>query len=172
MRLVCIHADTVDALQRLNIQVDDLTPQGLWSTPYHLVGLTADQSDALEQFQVEMEDLTPAPLLQAVDQDARGGVRGVPSAQTAPGGSATPVVTATGYQRIPAEAVSASSDQTGRDIARAAAGGAEAEVPLAQGRDGGTRAGGETKPAAPGPSQAAAAGRPQPAAAPAGGGKP
>ena len=157
MRLVCIHADTVDALQRLNIQLDDLTPQGLWSTPYHLVGLTADQSDALEQFQVEMEDLTPAPLLQAVDQDVRGGVRAVPSAQTTPGGSETPVVTAAGSQRIPGEAVSASSDQTGRDTVRAAPGGAEAEVPLAQGRDSGTRAVGELKPASPGPSQAAGA---------------
>src|SRR5918911_4476430 len=111
MRLVCIHTDTVDALKRLNIQFDDLTPQGLWSSPYHLVGLTADQSDALEQFQVDMEDLTPAPLLQAVDQDARGGVRGGSTGQAAQGGGATPpVVTAAGSPRAPAEALSASSD--------------------------------------------------------------
>jgi hypothetical protein len=135
------------------------------------VGLTADQSDALEQFQVEMEDLTPAPLLQAVDQDARSGMRAVPTAQATQGGATTPAVTAGGSQRVPAEALAASSDQTGRDTARAASG-AEAEVPLAQGRDSGTRAaaGAEAKAATPAQPQAAA-GRPQPAAPPAGAAK-
>ena len=37
MRLLCLHADTVQALQRLGTSVDDLTPQGLWDTPFHLV---------------------------------------------------------------------------------------------------------------------------------------
>src|ERR671914_181645 len=63
MRLVCLHADTIDALKRLNIRLDDLTPQGLWSSEYHLIGLTPDQLDALAIFRIEAEDITPAQLV-------------------------------------------------------------------------------------------------------------
>jgi hypothetical protein len=153
MRLVCIHADTVDALKRLNIEFDDLTPEGLWSSPYHLVGLTADQCDALEQFQVPIEDLTPAPLLQAADQEVRG------AARTGSAQGATAQAGAAGGGAV-------ASDQTGRETLRAAGTATESEVPLAQARDGGTRAGAEAKAEAKPEGKPAAQAQQQPVAVP------
>jgi hypothetical protein len=62
MRLLCIHAETVTALQRLHTPFDDLTPAGLWSTPYHLVGVSREQCDVLRTFNVDFEDVTPAGI--------------------------------------------------------------------------------------------------------------
>jgi hypothetical protein len=184
MRLVCIHADTVDALKRLNIEFDDLTPQGLWSSAYHLVGLTVDQCDALEQFQVQVEDLTPAPLLNAADQDVRGAARTASAPPASPTAAAQAGASGAG-QRQSADVSATSSDQAGRETPRAVTG-AESEVPLAQGRDGGTRADGpeakaeakaEARPGAQAQATAqaqpqGASSRPQPAGVPkAGGGK-
>jgi hypothetical protein len=75
MRLLCLHADTVQALQRLGTSVDDLTPAGLWETPYHLVTVSAEQRDALQRLRVELDDVTPTAL--------RDGVGGSATAQTA-----------------------------------------------------------------------------------------
>jgi hypothetical protein len=136
MRLVCLHADTVDALKRLHIQLDDLTPTGLWASQYHLVGLTPDQFDALELFQVDAEDVTPAQLVQA-------GARPKAAGQASAGGQRPSLADRP-------ETPAPTADAAGREPARAG-GGAEAEVPLAQARDGGDRAGGtkaELKPEA------------------------
>jgi len=62
MRLLCIHHDTVAALQRLHTPFDDLTPEGLWGSPYHLVGVSTEQRDVLTGFNVEFEDVTPDAL--------------------------------------------------------------------------------------------------------------
>jgi len=59
MRLLCLHEETVRSLQRLHMPFDDLTPEGLWSTPYHLVGVSAEQCEVLQNFNVDLEDLTP-----------------------------------------------------------------------------------------------------------------
>lgn len=143
MRLVCMHAETVDALKRLNIRLDDLTPQGLWSSDYHLIGLTQDQLDALAIFHVEAEDVTPAQLAAAGGAsrqpspevaDVRGSAAdraaSAPSAGSAPGGVRPSVADRP-------ESPARGADEAGREPARA--GGSEAEVPLAQTRDAGTR---------------------------------
>jgi hypothetical protein len=62
MRLLCLHADTVEALRRLGTSVDDLTPGGLWDTPYHLVTVSAEQRDALQRLRVTLDDVTPTAL--------------------------------------------------------------------------------------------------------------
>jgi hypothetical protein len=62
MRLLCLHADTVQALQRLGTSVDDLTPTGLWDTPYHLVTVSPEQRDALQRLRVTLDDVTPTAL--------------------------------------------------------------------------------------------------------------
>ena len=62
MRLLCLHADTVHALQRLGTSVDDLTPQGLWDTPFHLVTVSPEQRDALQRLRVTLDDVTPTAL--------------------------------------------------------------------------------------------------------------
>jgi hypothetical protein len=62
MRLICIHQDTVGALQRLHTPFDDLTPDGLWNSPYHLVGVSTEQRDVLVAFNVDFEDITPDAL--------------------------------------------------------------------------------------------------------------
>jgi hypothetical protein len=111
MRLVCLHADTIDALKRLHVEFDDLTPSGLWSSQYHLIGLTLDQFEALELFQVEAEDVTPAQLAQTVSDRPKA-----PAGEMAPG------------DRRPTPTTRPET-----------AAGAEAEVPLAQTRDTGSR---------------------------------
>lgn len=122
MRLVCLHADTVDALKRLKIQFDDVTPNGLWSSQYHLVGLTPDQFDALEVFQVQAEDITPAQLAQAVTER--------PTAVAGESAASAPRPTPDARPGAPAP----SAQTTGREPARAG-GARESEVPLAQARD-------------------------------------
>jgi hypothetical protein len=159
MRLVCIHADTVDALKRLSIELDDLTPTGLWSSQYHLVGLTPEQMDALEVFQVQVEDVTPPQLAQAGRSEASASTR---AASTSPRASAQATAAApthgtlAGAMAVPqathdmavAAPIAASADQSGREAPRVAPD-AESEVPLAQTRDSGARAGevkAESKP--------------------------
>jgi hypothetical protein len=166
MRLVCLHADTVDALKRLNIQFDDLTPAGLWSSQYHLVGLTPDQFEALEVFQVEAEDITPAQLAQAATDR--------PKAAAAEGALSAP------RQRPDArpEALAPSAETTGREPTRSA-GPSESEVPLEQARDSGARGADvkaetktETKPDGKTTTQTSPQPRPQNPGAQAGGGQP
>lgn len=62
MRLLCLHGDTVQALQRLGTSVEDLTPTGLWNTPYHLVSVSPEQRDALQRLRVTLDDVTPTAL--------------------------------------------------------------------------------------------------------------
>lgn len=62
MRLLCLHAETVQALQRLGTSLDDLTPGGLWDTPYHLVSVSVEQRDALQRLRVTLDDVTPTVL--------------------------------------------------------------------------------------------------------------
>ena len=62
MRLISLHVDTVRALERLRIPFDDLTPDGLWGSPYHLVGLTGDQRSVLDSWNLEVNDVTPVNL--------------------------------------------------------------------------------------------------------------
>ena len=62
MRLLCLGADTVNALISLHAPFDDLTPAGLWGTTYHLVGMSDDQRDVLRQWGLELEDVTPDAL--------------------------------------------------------------------------------------------------------------
>ena len=126
MRLVCLHADTVDALKRLNIQFDDLTPAGLWSSQYHLVGLTPDQFQALEVFHVQAEDITPAQLTQAASEGPKAAISQPAASEPRPTPAARP------------ETGQVSAEPTGRESLRAPAA-SEAEVPLAQASDGGVR---------------------------------
>jgi hypothetical protein len=87
MRLVCLHADTVQALQRLGTSVDDLTPSGLWDTPYHLVTVSPEQRDALQRLRVTLDDITPTALRDALPT---GGVAGEATTRAADAAVASP----------------------------------------------------------------------------------
>jgi hypothetical protein len=91
MRLLCLHADTVQALQRLGTSVEDLTPDGLWETPYHLVTVSPEQRDALQRLRVTLDDVTPTAL--------RDGVPGSATAQ--PAQRAAGATTATPAEAVP-----------------------------------------------------------------------
>src|SRR6185312_11955268 len=62
MRLISLHDDTVRLLERLRIPFDDLTPDGLWGSPYHLVGVTAEQRAVLDTWNLDVNDLTPVMM--------------------------------------------------------------------------------------------------------------
>jgi hypothetical protein len=62
MRLISLHDDTVRLLERLRIPFDDLTPDGLWGSPYHLVGVTAEQRAVLDSWNLDVNDLTPVMM--------------------------------------------------------------------------------------------------------------
>jgi hypothetical protein len=79
MRLLCVHTDTINALQRLHTPFDDLTPDGLWGTPYHLIGVSTEQRDVLKAFNVDLEDITPAALARALGSGAGGTASGAGS---------------------------------------------------------------------------------------------
>jgi hypothetical protein len=155
MRLVCLHADTVDAFKRLKIQFDDLTPTGLWSSQYHLVGLTPDQFEALELFQVDAEDITPAQLAQAVTDRPKGAA--------AEGAVGTPRPASAARPETPVPGA-----ETGEREAARAGGASESEVPLEQARDSGAKGVDvraetktETKPDGRTPTQISPQARPQ-----------
>jgi hypothetical protein len=86
MRLLCLHTDTVQALQRLGTAVDDLTPAGLWDTPYHLVTVSPEQRDALQRLRVTLDDVTPRALRDA--GDGTGTTQAAPRAVASAGGGA------------------------------------------------------------------------------------
>jgi hypothetical protein len=67
MRLISLHVDAVRALERLRIPFDDLTPDGLWGSPYHLIGLTAEQRSVLQAWNVNVNDITPQALSNIAD---------------------------------------------------------------------------------------------------------
>jgi hypothetical protein len=85
MRLICLHADTVDALLRLGTPVDDLTPKGLWDTAFHLVTVSPEQRDALQQLRVTLDDVTPTAL-----RDSNAGARTSQAPRVASEAIATP----------------------------------------------------------------------------------
>jgi hypothetical protein len=62
MRLISLHDDTVRLLERLRIPFDDLTPDGLWGSPYHLVGVTPEQRAVLDSWNLDVNDLTPVMM--------------------------------------------------------------------------------------------------------------
>src|SRR4051812_7092988 len=62
MRLISLHEDAVRALERLRVPFDDVTPEGLWGSPYHLIGVTAEQRSVLDSWNLEVNDVTPTVL--------------------------------------------------------------------------------------------------------------
>ncbi|HXT14751.1 MAG TPA: hypothetical protein VN706_03930 [Gemmatimonadaceae bacterium] len=65
MRLISLHEDAVRALERLRVPFDDVTPEGLWASPYHLIGVTAEQRAVLDSWNLEVNDITPDVLTSA-----------------------------------------------------------------------------------------------------------
>jgi hypothetical protein len=65
MRLISLHADAVRTLERLRIPFDDLTPDGLWNSPFHLIGLTQAQADVLTAWNLAVDDVTPDTMQSA-----------------------------------------------------------------------------------------------------------
>jgi hypothetical protein len=59
MRLISLHEDAVRALERLRVPFDDVTPEGLWGSQYHLIGVTAEQRSVLDSWNLEVNDVTP-----------------------------------------------------------------------------------------------------------------
>jgi hypothetical protein len=62
MRLISLHEDAVRALERLRVPFDDVTPEGLWGSPYHLIGVTGEQRAVLDAWNLEVNDVTPQVL--------------------------------------------------------------------------------------------------------------
>jgi hypothetical protein len=90
MRLLCLHADTVQALQRLGTSIDDLTPGGLWDTPYHLVTVSPEQRDALQRLRVALDDVTPTALRDGGAATTTTAGSTAPAAERAPEAVASP----------------------------------------------------------------------------------
>jgi hypothetical protein len=87
MRLISLHDDTVRLLERLRIPFDDLTPDGLWGSPYHLVGVTAEQRAVLDSWNLDVNDLTPvmmAGLSGGQSAESRPARRPAPEARPEP----------------------------------------------------------------------------------------
>lgn len=67
MRLISLHTDAVRALERLRVPFDDLTPEGLWGSSYHLIGVTAEQLAVLDSWHIGVNDVTPRALASFVE---------------------------------------------------------------------------------------------------------
>src|SRR5947209_3018607 len=65
MRLISLHADAVRALERLRVPFDDLTPDGLWGSSYHLIGITEEQRAVLDAWNLGVNDVTPRVIADA-----------------------------------------------------------------------------------------------------------
>ena len=65
MKIICLHENRLTPLLQMGAAIEDLTPLGLWDTPYHLVSMSDEQFEALREIygevaEQEMEDVTPA----------------------------------------------------------------------------------------------------------------
>ena len=59
MRLICLHEEAVRALTSLHVPFDDLTPEGLWGSEYHMVGIGPEQREVLVRWGIDLQDVTP-----------------------------------------------------------------------------------------------------------------
>ena len=62
MRLLALRADTMQAMRRLKLPCDDVTPLGLWGSDMFLIGVNNEQFEVLRGWNVQTEDVTPASL--------------------------------------------------------------------------------------------------------------
>ena len=62
MRLLALRAETMQAMRRLKLPCDDITPIGLWGSDMHLIGVNNEQFEVLRLWNVQTEDVTPATL--------------------------------------------------------------------------------------------------------------
>jgi hypothetical protein len=62
MRLLALRAETMQAMRRLKLPCDDITPIGLWGSDMYLIGVNNDQFEVLRLWNVQTEDVTPATL--------------------------------------------------------------------------------------------------------------
>ena len=62
MRLLALRAETMQAMRRLKLPCDDITPIGLWGSDMFLIGVNNDQFEVLRLWNVQTEDVTPATL--------------------------------------------------------------------------------------------------------------
>lgn len=65
MRLLSVTDETLQAFQSLQMPFDHVTPDGLWGTGTHLIGVSPEQAGVLERFGVNLQDITPQALLAA-----------------------------------------------------------------------------------------------------------
>lgn len=77
MRLVCIHAAKLHPLVQMGAAIDDVTPQGIWDTEYHLVSMSEEQYAALEPLYGKpaanngYQDITPS-IIKSANISANG----------------------------------------------------------------------------------------------------
>jgi hypothetical protein len=108
MRLLALRAETMQAMRRLKLPCDDITPIGLWGSDMYLIGVNNDQFEVLRLWNVQTEDVTPATLRDLHTEStaiptspsagnpasgARSSAKGAPSA--APASTASPSEQAT-----------------------------------------------------------------------------
>src|SRR3954471_9432075 len=62
MRLLALRAETMQAMRRLKLPCDDITPIGLWGSDMYLIGVNNEQFEVLRLWNVQTEDVTPATL--------------------------------------------------------------------------------------------------------------
>ena len=62
MRLLALRAETMQAMRRLKLPCDDITPIGLWGSDMFLIGVNNDQFEVLRLWNVQTEDVTPSTL--------------------------------------------------------------------------------------------------------------
>jgi hypothetical protein len=65
MRLVCVQREKLLPLVQVGASIQDLTPDGLWDTTYHVVSMSDEQFEALKKLiddQSTIQDITPKPL--------------------------------------------------------------------------------------------------------------
>ena len=93
MRLLALRADTIQAMRRLKLPCDDITPMGLWGSDMFLIGVSNEQFEVLRSWNVQTEDVTPASLRElSTDSPA---IPKSPSAGPMASGARNPAMTAT-----------------------------------------------------------------------------
>ena len=92
MRLLALRADTIQAMRRLKLPCDDITPLGLWGSDMFLIGVSNEQFEVLRSWNVQTEDVTPASLRElSTDSPA---IPKSPSAGPTASGARNPAMTA------------------------------------------------------------------------------
>lgn len=78
MKLICLHQDKLNPLLKMGAAMEDLSPDGLWKTSYHVISMSDEQFSAMGAIYgglksgTDYQDITPVMLIGQATGEVNG----------------------------------------------------------------------------------------------------